>query len=288
MKRLGVIGFVLVAVLCGRPAFAALSLYDVVLKVNVNTGATWVHFNNTVPDFEGLAIDSGRDSEGWPIEPAQLQADNFIAPPLLNWDVWIRRPDVCVAVNGAGSGTISNYVPAGSEYYLGNVFLPGGREDLGFTWASLSQGAFGYEEDPYNYCSHPSPENVIYQSSSVPEPSMLLIWSLLGGLGLAGAWWRKRRASRRRLGATGAMIAQRRARWGLRVAGVAVLLAVVAFPADAPTFSSYSFDGSAGAQPRAGLTLSSDGSTLYGVACYSGAKASAKAEDSRVLPVLTT
>jgi MYXO-CTERM domain-containing protein len=36
-------------------------------------------------------------------------------------------------------------------------------------------------------------ESVQGQGNYIPEPASLAVWGLLGGLGLAGAWWRQRR-----------------------------------------------------------------------------------------------
>ena len=97
--------------------------------------------------------------------------------------VYPPAPDPTFILGGQ-AGDLSNTLSSGSS--LTGFLYPGHT----YTWS--------YDAEIYIYYSN-LPEatatgNVTLSFSSVPEPASLLIWSLLGGSGIAIGWWRRRKA----------------------------------------------------------------------------------------------
>jgi len=63
-----------------------------------------------------------------------------------------------------------------------------------FTWTGAS-GNYSFELDYAEVDGAPAVLIVDLPLSSTPEPSTLIVWSLLGSLAIGLGWWRKRKAS---------------------------------------------------------------------------------------------
>jgi hypothetical protein len=182
MRRLRVSGCVVCLFCLAHTASAAVyDTYDVILNVNPSTGAVGMHFNSAV-NIAGLEIDS---------PSGQLLTANYQSMTAHGYPGWTTAP-IPLRSTVIADENVSSYasIPANTDINLGNIFAINGTRDLEFSWMTGdTYELFGYD---VGY-TPPNPSNVIYQS--VPEPSTIIIWSLLGGLGLAAMRWRKRKAA---------------------------------------------------------------------------------------------
>jgi len=76
---------------------------------------------------------------------------------------------------------------------------PGSISGLGLTSLKVDEvitvpaGDIVYDTTD-TFCQNIDPDPPVHHTAAVPEPGAVIIWSLLGGLGLGVTWWRKRKA----------------------------------------------------------------------------------------------
>jgi len=104
-----------------------------------------------------------------------------------------------------GLGTVSHYVVSGSPDFVLQMQAYGYSSSDPSTIFRLHNQEFwfhdgGWENYSYNGMAHASESGLSGAgltawgaTSPAPEPASMAVWGLLGGLGIAGAWWRRRR-----------------------------------------------------------------------------------------------
>jgi len=114
---------------------------------------------------------------GW--EDVQLTFDNPLTQAWgadINPKSWTVGRQVTITTSADDSGSFN--LPANATTFFGFV---ADNPFTSFTFSAPPEVVeFGWDD---------------MATSATPEPSTLAMWSLLGGLGLTAAWWRRRRAA---------------------------------------------------------------------------------------------
>jgi len=105
-----------------------------------------------------------------------------------------------------GLGTVSHYVVTGSPDFVLQLQAYGyDVRDPSKSIVRLHNQEFWFQDDHWEHYyyggkAHASPSgesgadvSAWAAKSPVPEPASLAVWGALGGIGMAGAWWRRRR-----------------------------------------------------------------------------------------------
>jgi len=138
--------------------------------VNISGGAITPYGNYDIPvicNNGGTVIISG---------------GTFTGAPASNRDIWANGGTVYILGTdfNYGYGRISS--PSGT---LTGTLADGSLLDLSFAYAN---GGIAADGDIVLL-----PPGAIPPNSTVPEPSTLVVWSLLGASGAAIGWWRRKR-----------------------------------------------------------------------------------------------
>ena len=102
-------------------------------------------------------------------------------------DNWSRLTS---GLSGGVSADITSLVPAGN---VGDVYYYAWRIEADVARMDLSNG-YGYRLEATDYSSHHNMK--LFKVEAIPEPVSIIIWSLIGAIGIgAGLWERRRKAA---------------------------------------------------------------------------------------------
>jgi len=144
-------------------------------------------------DYAGLTWDSHWQYYDWP-QPPYNPSSGVERIYTHNYGGWIAfGTDVTflgswVATNDAGQETYWEGYDDGVKKYESSHLL-GGVQD----WISVSWSGVDYVNLVSTHYDYFIVDDVRYDDYVIPEPSALIIWSLLGALGITVGWWRRRR-----------------------------------------------------------------------------------------------
>jgi hypothetical protein len=131
--------------------------------------AIWDNAHNQVASTVVSSADLLVQSFRWDsIAPVRLEAGVYRIGALIN------NNDAYISAT-ASQTTVSPVSYVGGVYSVGGFCYP---NQIGYT----NSGRFG-------------PNFEFYEFGAVPEPSTIIIWSLIGGLGIAVGWWRKQKTA---------------------------------------------------------------------------------------------
>jgi hypothetical protein len=148
---------------------------------------TWHNSYNNDPDSNHLGIDLNGNVDHGPGSPNTLGVTPDFDDGNI-WDAWIDYDGTTLEVRANQTGVrpvaamlsenlnISSQLGGVTDAYVG--FTAG----TGWDWGNHDIISWEYRDE-------------YAPISGVPEPSTVIIWSLLGGLGVTIGWWRRRKAA---------------------------------------------------------------------------------------------
>jgi hypothetical protein len=172
------------------PAYTGNDINDVIREEYASLG---VHFNSDGrhSGIVRLGLSQG-DPGGWSLEgsngPQFLGHNSLGRTGLIEFDVPIMDFQID-AGRGISPGVVNLTIEAsGGSGLLESHTLASSVPDV---WETITFASGGITRIEYYASSNFALDNMQY--SAIPEPSTLVIWSLLGALGLTVGWWRRRR-----------------------------------------------------------------------------------------------
>jgi hypothetical protein len=151
-------------------------------------------------DFWGVKVVSGKAFEG----PAPVSILKLDDTPQTDWTSWLNAdgtagaagPDLTAALGWFKIHFTQVDDPDTTIIRLA-AFSGGtliGATETTYTIYNSDAWTWVYKPSSNIYTWNPAQSDFV-QSTSVPEPATLIIWSLLGGLGIAVGWSRRKRAA---------------------------------------------------------------------------------------------